>query len=67
MSIDKCMRRFRLAARELFNARFRVEGPWNNDRCFPVAQQCAAGDVRRRTRLSAALGIKEKHRGRQAK
>lgn len=31
MSIDESMRRFRLASRELFNAYFRVEDPWNND------------------------------------
>ncbi len=31
MSIDENMRRFRIAGRELFNAYFRVEDPWNND------------------------------------
>ena len=31
MSIDESMRRFRLASRELFNAYFRVDDPWNND------------------------------------
>jgi hypothetical protein len=31
MKIDESMKRFRLASRELFNAYFRVEEPWNND------------------------------------